>query len=301
MEISDRYLLEKRLGAQKNRKFGELFLAVDKQSGEKVVLKVVRLNDTESDQGQTLSAQRLRSEAQFSFTSAALPTTILFEESRSSLILVRAYREGIPLDVHWKHVKRRDRLRFLIELFAKLAPVFEQLQNEKIVHCDIKPSNILIQPVGDSFHIHLLDFGLALRTNELEENRARKLLFPLGYAAPELLLNQLDLVDQRTDLFALGIVVWRLYTEQLPLVHPNPSIFTNLQLTHPLPAHSNIPKKLQTILGKMTFKHQFSLPPNRMPASEVHDHLAQAMDQRYFALNEVGADLELLLNRHFLW
>lgn len=282
MEISERYHLEKRLGAQHKRKFGELFLATDTQSGEKVVLKVVRLNKDNS-----FLSDRLYAEASFSFDFDGLPKTLHFEETEATLFLSRAYIEGITLDEYWKTIKRKQRMPFVLEFLNQLVPIFNHLKQHEIVHCDLKPSNFLIEPKDDSFQVHLLDFGLALRRSEKEKNAERKLIFPLGYAAPELLLNQLDLVDQRTDLFSLGIILWRLYAGNLPLSHPNPSVFTNLQLTHPLPEHSELSKKLHAILLKMTFKHPFKLPPNRMNQTEVKELLLAAMNERFQSLEEV--------------
>lgn len=282
MEFSEKYRLEKRLGSQRKRKFGEIFLAVDNQSGEKVVLKAVRTNLEDPT-----NAERLKAEASFTFDFDGLPNTLEFEDTESNLFLVRKYVEGTPLDQYWDSLKRKQRFPFVIRLLEKLQLIFEHLKQQEIVHCDIKPSNILIDQTEDSFEVHLLDFGLSLRTSEIEINKKRKLLFPLGYAAPELLLNQLELVDHRTDIFALGVLIWRLYSGNLPLVHPNPSVFTNLQLTHPLPEHSEISGKMHKILKEMACKHQFKLPPNQMDRKDVQELLASAMDKRYDSLNEV--------------
>lgn len=296
MEISERYQLKKRLGSQRKRKFGELFLATDSKSGSTVVIKALRL-----DQNVSTIVDRLRSEANFSFDFKGLPKTLHFEDSSSTMFLVREYFEGVQLDEYWKTLKRKQRLPFVIELLKKLNPIFNHLKQSGIVHCDIKPSNLLIKQELDSFQVHLLDFGLSIKTSEVEENKNRKLLFPLGYAAPELLLNHLDIVDQRTDFFALGIVLWRLYAGKLPLAHPNPSIFTNLQLTHPLPEHSDISKKIHVVLLKMAHKHQFKMPPNRMDQSEVKELLSVAMKERHASLEEVIQVFELIEKKRFWW
>lgn len=294
MDFSEKYRLEKRLGTQRKRKFGELFLATNKSTNQTVILKAVRLH-----QNETTAVDRLREEARFSFDFPGLPKTIEFQETQTNAFLIRAFVEGVTLDEHWTSLKRKRRLPFLLEFLQKLVPIFEHLQEHGIVHCDIKPSNFLIEQTSDSFEVHLLDFGLALRLSEKEVNRQRKLLFPLGYAAPELLLNHLDIVDQRTDIFALGIVIWRLFSGHLPLVHPNPSVFTNLQITHPLPEHSEVSRKLYAVLEKMTKKHQFSVPPNRMDQQEVKDLLITARNNRYASVEEVIDSLQKVKNRRF--
>ena len=159
----------------------------------------------------------------------------------------------------------------------QLVPIFAHLNTEQIVHCDIKPENILINGTLDSFEVSLIDFGLSLHQHNFEE---RNTLFPLGFAAPELLLNQLEIVTQKSDIYALGILIWRLYSGHLPLTHPNPSIFTNLQLTHPLPEHTELPRKIFSILERMTVKHSFDLPPNKMKQEDVRSFLEAAMQKR---------------------
>jgi serine/threonine-protein kinase len=293
VEFSEKYQLVKRLGNQRKRKFGEIFLAVDRTQ-QHVVIKAVRI-----DLNDHLNAERLRSEAKFSFHFPGLPNTLDFEETETNVFLVRKYQEGIPLDNYWNALKRKKRLTFLIEFLEKLEPIFKHLREENVVHCDIKPSNILIEPTSSSFNVHLIDFGLALRTNQPKENEQRKLLFPLGFAAPELLLNHLEIVDQRTDLFALGVVIWRLYAGTLPLAHPNPSVFTNLQLTHPLPEHSEIPLKIYSILNKMAHKHQFKRPPNQLKRDEVIQLLISGMNGRYANLQEVISAFKALEKRRF--
>ena len=294
MEFSEKYRLEKRLGTQRKRKFGEIFLATDVQSEETVVLKAVRINPNDST-----NAVRLKAEASFTFDFEGLPKTIAFQETESNLFLVREYVDGIPLDQYWNKLKRRHRLPFLVDLLKRLHPIFEHLKKNGIVHCDIKPSNILIAKNEDYFDVNLLDFGLSIRKSETEENQKRKLLFPLGFAAPELLLNHLDIVDQQTDIFALGVLIWRLYAGNLPLVHPNPSVFTNLQLTHPLPEHSEISTKVHAILHKMAYKHQFKMPPNQMDKSEVRELLSTAMKERYDSLEEIIQAFQALERKRF--
>lgn len=296
MEISERYTLEKRLGSQRKRKFGELFLANDSESGQKVVLKVVRLDQTDS----TIS-ERLRAEARFTFDFPGLPKTVHIEETDTHVFFARNYVDGITLDAYWKTLKRKQRMPFILEFLKQLSPLVDHLNTSGIVHCDLKPSNFLIEQKGGAIQVHLLDFGLSIRTSEMAENKQRKLLFPLGYAAPELLLNHLDIVDQRTDIFALGIIFWRLYAGKLPLVHPNPSVFTNLQLTHPLPEHSEIPRKLHTVLLKMANKHQFKVPPNRMKPEDVKELLSAAMHERFASLEEVIQAFIGIQKKKFWW
>lgn len=286
MSISEKYKICNKLGHQKVRKFGEIYLVENKTTGERAVLKTVR----KTSKNQHI-VERLKHEAKFTFEFDGLPIILEQFESENELIILRKYIEGIRLNQYWASLKRKDKLPFLVELIHKLQRIFEHLKENGIVHCDIKSSNILITDDGD---VELIDFGLALNLNNPDK---RNILFPLGFAAPELLLNRLHLVTQATDIYALGVLIWSLFTGNLPLTHPNPSIFTNLQLTHALPDHSALPKGLYSVLSKMTAKHQFKLPPNKMKQEDVDALLQQAITLRYQNLTECKEDLEKIKSR----
>ena len=288
MNPSEKYRIVQRLGNQKQRKFGDVFLVEDKLTGESGTMKVV------AKSGNELREARLRAEADFTFDHPQLPKTLYVFESETELVVVKSYFQGIPLDTFLKSVKSKHKPAFLLQLLEQLKPVFEELNSQQIVHLDIKPSNIIINGNIEKFAVYLIDFGMAMDTNSIDH---RSTLFPLGYAAPELLLNRLHLIDQRTDLFALGIVLWQSFTGKLPLLHPNPSITTNLQLTHPLPDHDDIPKRYLPILKRMCAKYSFGVPPNQLPSDTMDSYLKEAMNQRYLNLEEVIIDWKSALEK----
>lgn len=291
MGIIDKYQILNTLGSQSKRKFGHVYLVINKATGEKGVLKSLQITPTN-----LLLQDRIRKEAELTFNCKGLPATLDFYEDENELVLIKSYCPGIPLDEFWKSLSSRERLPTLKILISQLIPLFEELKKESIVHCDLKPSNIIIDKINNQLNVSLIDFGMALRNNQ---HNKRTTLFPLGYAAPELILNRLDLVDERTDLYALGIIIWRLFEGKLPLTHPNPSIFTNLQLTHPLPEGNELPKGLFPLLQKLSAKHSFKTAPNTLPSDEVDQLLVTGMNMRYDALSAFYTDLEGLKKRNW--
>lgn len=284
VNLFEQHHIVRELGNQSRRKFGNTYLVENKIDNSLAVVKVI----TKTDKNQHV-VSHLRDEMNFNFSFNGLPKVLDSEESKTEVKLMLEYKEGITIDQYWNKLKKKNRLPFLITFFEKLSPIFEHLNSHKIVHCDIKPSNVLIAEKSNDFDVHLIDFGLALKT---DSSNQRPLLFPLGYAAPELLLNHLDIINHSTDLFSLANLIWRLYADQMPLVHRNPSIFTNLQLTHPLPEHSAISKSMFKLLSKMSVKHQFRLPPNKMKKEDVRYHLMEAMNLRYQEIDVIVSDLK---------
>lgn len=278
----------KQLGKQESRKFGQTFLVKRKNEKEKLVLKLVK-HHKEND----LIKNQLKSESSFHFHFPFLPKVIDFQSDESKSFLLLKYKEGVTLDVYFTQLKRKERIPFLKHFSHCLIPIFEELKERNIAHCDVKPSNFI---VDRHQNIHLIDFGLAI---DFSVKNKRKLIFPLGYAAPELLLNHLTLVNQQTDFYSLGVLFWRLFTKRLPLLHSNPVIFTNLQLNHPIPSDSQVPKKLQVLINEMTIKHSFSIPPNKMPIETVQSYLEKARSFRPKTIREIDEKIQQLKNKRF--
>lgn len=285
-EISSKYNILERLGDQSKRKFGEVFLVQNKETQIKGVLKTI-----EKKKNNQHLTDRLRQEALFSFDNPGLPKTIDFIETEKEVLLIKSYSKGIQLDEYWKKIQRKDRLNTWTKIIRSLAEQLDVLRNKNIVHCDIKPSNIVIEETPSGLQTHLIDFGMAIK---LPEDFNRTTLFPLGFASPELILNQYSCIDHTSDLFSLGILSWLLFTGKLPLSNSNPGIYTNLQITHPLPDSTLLPKGIFPVLSKMCHKHSFSLPPNQLKKEEVIRFLKIANQQRYQTIQEVISDIELI-------
>lgn len=284
--LSEQFEYLKEFGSERNRKFGKVFLVRDRLSQQEYVLKII--NKTNQNQ---IAQERLKNETKFKFDFPGLPLPSEIVETTENLVLIKRYIRGVTLEEYWQTIPTRNRMTILHEILKELCPLLDHLKSSEVVHADIKPTNIIVHKT-DKLELALIDFGMAIKINHVEH---RNILFPIGYAAPELLLNHLDIVDHRTDLYALGISIWKLMDGKLPLFHPNPSIFTNLQLTHPLPESSAMNRKLTKILQKLCYKHSFRTSPNRMKSKEVRENLKSGMNGRYNNLTDFLSDFEQLL------
>ena len=101
------------------------------------------------------------------------------------------------------------------DLGARIADALEDLHRQRVVHLDLKPSNIMIR--DGSGEVVLIDFGLA-RHLDLPDLLAEELEGPIGtgvYIAPEQLLGSRS--DRRSDLYAWGCLVYLLLTGESPV------------------------------------------------------------------------------------
>lgn len=132
-----------------------------------------------------------------------------------------------------------------------------------LVHRDIKPANIWIEAETDRAKI--LDFGLAVPTEDTSKlTQAGIVLGTPGYMAPE--QARCQAVDARSDLFSLGVVLYRLLTRKAPFRGPTTmAVLTSLAVDHPTPPHRldpAIPRGVSDAVMSLLEKD-----PSKRPAS----------------------------------
>lgn len=101
---------------------------------------------------------------------------------------------------------------------AKVALALHELHRQHVVHLDIKPSNILFRDSGEAV---LIDFGLS-RHDRLPDLLEEEFTLPMG-TAPYMSPEQVQFVrnDPRSDLFALGVLLYHLVTGERPFGNPS--------------------------------------------------------------------------------
>jgi serine/threonine protein kinase len=279
------------LGNQKTRKFSKVQLVRFEAHSTPYVLKQV-----EKSESTVLQQKKLIQESNFNFTSPFFQKNIDFWEDENSIYLLKEFKAGDTLDIWWKKNKKIKNLEKLKLFINNCVPIFSELKNRQIAHNDIKPSNFLVHEENSETHLNLIDFGLA---HNIPSENDGEVLFSLGFSAPEVILSQKSLVNHSSDLFSLGICMYNLYSGKLPLNHPNPSIFTNLQITHPLMNDVGLPKKLFELISKICVKHSFRLPPNQLSDIEVYQSLLVARNKRMQTIDEINTEMNLITEKKF--
>ena len=126
-------------------------------------------------------------------------------ERRSCLYGVLPYYQGETLE---RRLVRRPQVTLAggLEVALKLAKAVAALHRAGIIHRDIKPDNVMLEPDGG---LKLIDLGVA-RLRQFEEEGAVEAPGTRSYMAPELFVGAA--ADESSDLFALGVTVYRMFT-----------------------------------------------------------------------------------------
>jgi serine/threonine-protein kinase len=121
--------------------------------------------------------------------------------------LVMELLEGTTLATEWLDAGRQLPLERVVAVLDALLDVLEAIHREGIVHRDIKPENVFITKAG----LKLLDLGIA-RVMEARLTASGQLMGTPEFVAPEQAAGNVNEIDARTDLYAVGALAFTLLT-----------------------------------------------------------------------------------------
>ena len=144
----------------------------------------------------------------------------------------------------------------VVEIAVQICAALEHAHENNIVHRDLKPDNVLLSGSTDSSTVKLADLGLALPAYGARISRAGVIVGTATYMAPEQALGQT--VDGRTDLYALGVLLYELTTGRLPFAGDDPltivSQHVHAPVVPPRVLRPDLPHALEAIIVKLLAK-----------------------------------------------
>jgi TolB-like protein len=270
-ETLGQYRILDRIGAGG---MGEVYRARDTRLGRTVAIKVLPATVAGDGERRERFLQEARATAALSHPNISALYEIGDENGQLYLVFEYVPGETLTAAIAGRPLNPRRAL----DLSIQMADAIADAHAAGIVHRDIKPDNILVTPKG---HAKILDFGLATWTSGgIEREQAATVvataagttLGTVAYMSPEQALG--EPVDERTDIFSLGIVLFEMLTGRLPFKGATSTALALqiVQAAPPAPSSVNtsVPRELDPIVAKA---------------------LAKSLDQRYESAATMAADL----------
>ena len=144
-----------------------------------------------------------------------VPAFVAAGDAEEVPYIVMEYIEGASLLDRFAHAPLP--IDEVVSIGLRTATALHDLHRQKVLHLDLKPSNLMLRQSGE---IAFIDFGLS-RHLQLPDLLSEEFRLPLGtapYMAPEQVLGRRD--EPRSDIFALGVLLYHLTTGERPFGNP---------------------------------------------------------------------------------
>ena len=227
----------------------EVFLAHDELLDRNVAIKMLR--------DQFLSDKELLEQFQREAKSAARlvhPYIINIYDvvsEGSNQYIVMEYVDGVTLKEYMQEHKLS--LNAVLEIGVRLADALQHAHSHRIIHCDIKPQNILLDK---NMNPKIADFGIAKMVTNQTMVYSKAVMGSVHYISPEQASG--GNITACSDVYSLGIVLFEMLTGQVPYVGTTAVAVAMMHVEKPVPRLAdymeNVPEGLQEIMDKALAK-----------------------------------------------
>jgi len=250
--------------------FGVVYKARDPALDRLVALKVLAPQFTSDSQ----AVERFRQEARLAARLKHPHIVTIYEvgEAAGRYFIAMEWIEGQSLD---QRITAQGALPLgeVVRLVEQVAEALDYAHRQGLIHRDIKPANILLDSQGQAT---LTDFGIVKAMNEAGLTTTGMALGTPEYMAPEQVLG--GELDARTDLYALGVVLFHALTGQAPFRGTTPFVIQKAHLEEPPPDPRALNPALSPAIAMVILKALSKQPEQRFQSgAELKQALQQAL------------------------
>ncbi|MBN2722990.1 MAG: serine/threonine protein kinase [Deltaproteobacteria bacterium] len=259
-KINEKFVLDSRIGTGS---YSQVWKAFDENAKQFVALKILDFYSTSTDEIMD-SVSRFFREA---YAASQIGHNNIIkvydfgDDGFGHLFLSMELVDGISFSQHLRELQWPDDFGKTIDLLIKITEGIETAHKSGIVHRDLKSDNILIYQKNGVDEIKILDFGTAkiLDDPKLAEISKDYIYGTPSYMSPEQAKGKS--VDHRSDIYALGVIMFEVFTGVLPFKGYTSSVLIqHIQKPPPNPMKINeyMPKKLSDAVIKCLKKERKS-------------------------------------------
>jgi serine/threonine protein kinase len=263
------YRVERRLG---RGGMGILYLAVEPGLERRVALKLIAPEAASDDVFARRFAEESRIAASIEHPNV-VPIYAAGEEAGVPYIAMR-YVAGADLA---RRLAREGRLspEVAVGLIAQIGNGLDAIHAAGLIHRDVKPANVLLSGDEGGDHAYITDFGVARNVaTESGLTQTGRFVGTLDYVAPEQISG--GAVDARADVYALGCLLFKLLTGEVPFPKDGEAARLFAHLNDPPPAPSLYVPEVSMALDDVVIRAMSKSPDDRYPSAGDLGRAAQA-------------------------
>lgn len=263
------YRIERRLG---RGGMGILYLALEPGLQRRVALKLIAPEAAADEVFTRRFAEESRIAAAIEHPNV-VPIYAAGEEAGVPWIAMR-YVAGSDLD---RRIGREGRLAptEAVSLIAQVGNGLDAIHAAGLVHRDVKPANVLLSGEAAAEHAYITDFGVARNVaTESGLTQTGRFVGTLDYVAPEQISG--EPIDARVDVYALGCLLFKLLTGEVPFPREGEAARLYAHLNDPPPAPSLYVPEVPMALDDVVIRAMSKSPDDRYPSAGDLGRAAQA-------------------------
>ncbi|MBI2839900.1 MAG: protein kinase [Acidobacteria bacterium] len=281
--FAGRFQIEREIG---HGGMGTVYQAIDKILGVPVAIKVMSAKIASSP----TSLERLKREVILARKVAHPNACRIFDigEHRAIHYVTMEFVEGRTL---WALLRAEGRLPASagVPIVRQVLRALQEAHRVGVVHRDLKPQNIM---VDDNQRAYIMDFGLSITTGVERLTQVGAVVGTPSYMAPE--QHEDHEIDHRADLYAIGVIMFEIFTGRLPFVGQTPVQVLMMHMMEAPPKPSSIAPDIAPELERIILKLLEKKPADRF---QTAGEILQVLEMTWAPTETTEVNREVLVHR----
>ena len=189
-----------------------------------------------------------------------------------------------------------------VSIVRQIAETLQYVHSKGVIHRDIKPGNIVITEHNDAYSVKLVDFGVAMVMELGEIREEDEIVGTFGYMSPEVTGIIHRRIDERSDLYSLGVIMYQLLTRELPFKGKDISKILHQQVASTPQRPRDINSGIEDVLDQIVMKLLMKEPELRYQSAQglLYDLDRYIKGQRDFVAGECDQKIKLTFQTGFI-